>query len=100
MSDSRTLPSTEDLQRQHLEAMPTYQRYDAIAHVRFAARLLKRDGEIVIYRDAFRWKDDATDSVLPNHYECQSLDYLAEEHGYVIVHDFHHVGVVRRKSNV
>lgn len=92
-----TLPAAEDLRRQHLEAMPTYQRYDAMAQVRFAARLLKREGEIVIYRDAFRWHDDADTSVMSNHYECQDLAYLAEEHGYEIIHDFHHVGVVRRK---
>jgi hypothetical protein len=35
-------------QRAYVEGLPTYQRYDAMAQVRFAARLLKRDGERVI----------------------------------------------------
>jgi hypothetical protein len=74
---------------------PTYQRYDAMAHVRFAARLLKRPGDRVIYRDAFRWKDDETDSVLSNHYEMFSLKGLAAEFEFEVVHDFNHVAVVR-----
>lgn len=75
--------------------LPTYQEYDVMLMVREAARRLKGPGERVIYRDAFRWKDDSTDHVLPNHYECQSLPYLAESFGFEIVHNFHHVAVVR-----
>lgn len=76
----------------------TYQCYAAMALVRQAARSLAKPGQRVIYRDAFRWKDDADDSVIPNHYECQSLAYLAQEWGYEILHDFHHVAVIRRKA--
>ena len=88
----------DDKARQEFtESLPTYQRYNAMAMVRAAARLLKRDGDKVIYRDAFRWHDDADEMVLSNHYESQSLAYLAEEWGYEILHDFNHVAVVRRK---
>ena len=81
-----------------LRAQPTYQRYDAMALVRQAAALLAEPGDMVIYRDAFRWHDHKDESVLSNHYECQDLAYLAEDHGYEIVHDFHHVAVVRRRA--
>lgn len=93
------MSTTEELARQQfIDSLPTYQRYDAMKLVREAARLLKRDGEMVIYRDAFRWKDDSNDHVLSNHYESFSLRGLAEDFGYDIVHNFHHVAVVRRKS--
>ena len=75
--------------------LPTYQHYDAMALVRRAVRSLAKPGERVIYRDAFRWKDDATDAVLPNHYEMFDLPGLAIENGYTVVHDFCHVGVIR-----
>lgn len=80
-----------------LRSQPTYQRYDAMRLVREAARLLAEPGQKVIYRDAFRWHDDADEMVLSNHYESQSLAYLAQEWGYEILHDFNHVAVVRRK---
>lgn len=80
-----------------LRSQPTYQRYDAMKLVREAARLLVEPGQKVIYRDAFRWHDDSDEMVLSNHYESQSLEYLAEEWGYEILHDFNHVAVVRRK---
>jgi hypothetical protein len=86
--------SDEEVSRQYLEGCPTYQRYDAMKRIREAARLLARPGDRVIYRDAFRWKDDATDSVLPNHYESFSLRGLAAEFGFEVRHDFNHVAVV------
>lgn len=81
-----------------LRAQPTYQRYEAMLMVRQGAALLAEPGDTVIYRDAFRWRDHKDGSVLSNHYESQDLAYLAEEHGYEIVHDFKHVGVVRRRK--
>jgi hypothetical protein len=78
--------------------LPTYQHYDVMRIVRACCRMLAGPDDMVIYRDAFRWKNDANEHVMPNHYESQSLQYLAEEHGYEIVHDFRHVGVVRRKA--
>lgn len=94
MADSLT--TDDDLRRQHLESLPSYQRYDAMAKIREGARLLKREGDKVIYRDAFRWHDDADGMVLSNHYESMSLRALAADFDYEIVHDFHHVAVVRR----
>lgn len=78
-----------------LRSLPTYQRGDAMKLVREAARLLAEPGQRVIYRDAFRWKDDATDAVLPNHYESFSLRGLAAEFGFEVIHDFNHVAVVK-----
>lgn len=75
--------------------LPTYQEYDVMHMVREAARSLKGEGERVIYRDAFRWKNDADDSVLPNHYEMFSLKGLAAEFGFEVIHDFNHVAVVK-----
>jgi len=78
--------------------LPTYQHYDAMKLVREAARMLAEPGDRVIYRDAFRWKDDATDHVLPNHYEMFDLPGMAEDHGFTVVHDFCHVGVIRARK--
>lgn len=72
----------------------TYQAYDSMQLVRQAARLLKGPGDRVIYRDAFRWKDDADDSVLPNHYEMFDLPELAVDFKFEVVHNFNHVAVV------
>lgn len=77
--------------------LPTYQHVAPMSMVRAACRLLKQPGEKVIYRDAFRWKDDADDFVLSNHYEGMDLQQLADDFDYEIVHDFHHVAVIKRK---
>lgn len=54
-------------------------------------------GEMVIRRGAFRWRGP-DGGFLNNHYECQSLAYLCEEHGYDLVHDLHHIGIIRPKG--
>lgn len=75
-----------------------------------------KDGEWVIYRDAFRWKrfdpsyepydyniNDvstyATDPVLSNHYDGMPLEQLAEDFGYEIDWDtnMHHCAIVSKK---
>jgi len=96
-AEMRSVPWTEEQRAEFQRNLPTYQRYDAIKLVREAARLLAEPGDKVLYRDAFRWHDDADDLVMSNHYESQSIDYLAGEFGYVVLHDFHHVAVVRCK---
>jgi hypothetical protein len=50
----------------------------------------------VIYRDAFRWKDEKGD-VLPNHYECQGAPQLADENGHELVADFGFAAILRDK---
>lgn len=94
MSDAQL---TNDERATFLESQPTYQRYDAMYFVRGAARLLKRDGDMVIYRDAFRWHDDKDGSVLSNHYEMFEVGSLARNFNYEVIHDFRHVAVVRPK---
>lgn len=70
-----------------------------------------KDGEFVIWRDAFRWKKlyygweevvyDASQGgeVLSNHYDGMSLEQLEEDFGYEIDWDtnMHHVAIVRKK---
>lgn len=55
------------------------------------------EGQFVIWRDAFRWKD-INDNVLSNHYDGMSLEQLADDFGYEIgwAYNLHHVGIVRR----
>lgn len=73
----------------------TYQMYGVMDALKNALRPHLRDGDRLIWRDAFRWKDDG--GVLSNHYECMELTSLADDFGYEIVHDFLHVAVVRKK---
>jgi hypothetical protein len=75
--------------------IPTYQHYEAMLAIRKAAESLAKEDEHVIYRDAFRWKDHYTDAVIPNHYEMHDIHVLAKEFEFEIVHDFHHVAVIR-----
>jgi len=49
----------------------------------------------VIKRDAFRWLDE-DGHVMSNHYEGQSLMYLAETFNYEILINFNHVALVRK----
>ena len=67
-----------------------------------------KEGDFVIWRDAFRWHqyipDDVHtdwtfhDAVLSNHYSGMSLEQLAEDFGYEIDWDtnMHHVAIVRK----
>lgn len=96
-AEMKSVPWTDEQRAEFQRNLPTYQRYDAIKLVREGARLLAEPGDKVLYRDAFRWHDDADDMVMSNHYECQNIDYLARDFGYEVKHDFHHVAVVRRK---
>ena len=65
-----------------------------------------KEGDFIIYRDAFRWKQlywngiicEYDGQVLSNHFECMSLEHLAEDFGYEIDWDtnMHHVAIVRK----
>ena len=76
---------------------PTYQMYGVMNALKDVLRQHLRPGEILMWRDAFRWHNDT--GVLSNHYECMGLRQLCEDFGYEVVHDFNHVAVVVR-SNV
>lgn len=73
--------------------LPTYQHYDVMNAIKDALRPLLEPGDKIIWRDAFRWKDDS--GVLSNHYECMELDSLCESFGYELIHDYRHVAVIR-----
>lgn len=62
----------------------------------FQAALEKNleEGERIIRRDAFRWKDQNGD-VLSNHYEMFGITGLAAEFGYEIIADFNHIAVIK-----
>jgi len=57
-----------------------------------------KDGDFVLWRDAFRWKD-INDHVLSNHYDSMSLEQLAEDFGYEIDWEYNlkHVAIARKK---
>lgn len=78
-----------------MNTFPTYLNRTMIDAIRDAIRPHLKDGEQIIYRSAFRWLDDEN-CVMSNHYEMQSIEYLAEEFGYEIVHNFCHVAVIKR----
>ena len=75
----------------------TYEDKELMQRMRAALRLQLNPGEMLIYRDAFRWKDDRNDWVLPSHYECNSIESLASEFEYDIVHNFNHLAIVRQR---
>lgn len=54
------------------------------------------DGERVIWRCAFRWKDDS--GVLSNQYEMFDLETVAENIGCEIVWDFNHAAIIRART--
>ena len=55
------------------------------------------DGEFIIYRGPFRWRQDdgGEGVVLPNHYDSYSLEQIADDNGYDIVEDYNRVAIVR-----
>lgn len=57
-----------------------------------------KEGQHVIWRDAFRWKDMEC-NVMSNHYDSMSLEQLAEDFGYEIDFEYNlkHVAIVRKK---
>lgn len=63
--------------------------------VSLAEELRKRllPGEKVIWRDAFRWKDDA--GVLSNHYEQANVASLAAEFDYTVILDAGCAAIIR-----
>lgn len=73
--------------------VPTYQIYPLMEGIKQAIRPWVKEGETLIWRDAWRWKND--NGVLPNCYECYSIEEVCGERGFVLVHYFHHVAVVR-----
>lgn len=56
-----------------------------------------KPGQKVIWREPFRWFDD--NGVMSNHYDGQSLEYLAETWGYEIDWDYnmHHAAIITPK---
>ncbi|MDW9227051.1 hypothetical protein C7S15_1618 [Burkholderia cepacia] len=52
-----------------------------------------KEGQKVIWREPFRWHGDR--GVLSNHYECMSLEHIAQDFGYEVVLDFNHAAIVQ-----
>jgi hypothetical protein len=57
--------------------------------------LVNEKDEMLVWRRPFRWHCDR--GVIPNGYEMFGLDELAEYLNMEVVHDFRHVGVLRRR---
>ncbi|ABX35850.1 hypothetical protein Daci_4118 [Delftia acidovorans SPH-1] len=67
------------------------------AQVADLLRPFLKEGDKVIWRDAFRWHDD--NGPLPNHFEGASLASLADEFGYDIdwSMNMRHAAIVRKR---
>lgn len=87
----------ENLKEERLDNRASYEHRDLMDVLKLSLRSKVRPGEMLIWREAFRWKND--EGALPNHYEMKSLDELCEEFRYEVVHDFNHVAVVRRRRD-
>lgn len=72
-----------------------FQRYGEMNAIKDALRPGLKEGDMLIWRDAFRWKND--NGVLPNHFECMDLAQLCDDFDYDVVHDFCDVAVVRKR---
>lgn len=81
------------LERTSCYEPPTYQMYGVMNALKDALRPHLKAGEMLMWRDAFRWHNDK--GVLSNHYECMGLAQLCGDFGYEVIHDFRHVAVVR-----
>lgn len=74
----------------------TYEMEDVLDALVEAIKPKLQEGDKIIRRGPFRWRNVDGD-FLSNHYEMFSLESLAEDFGYKIIHNFKHVGVVRNK---
>ncbi len=74
-----------------------YENHAMMKGVRDALRPHVKEGERLIYRGPFRWRDDADEQFLSNHYECQDIEYLADTFEFEIVANFHHAAIVKRR---
>lgn len=54
-------------------------------------------GQKVIWREAFRWKDD--NGVMSNHYECMSVRALAEDFRYEVIEDCGCAAIIQPAGN-
>ena len=57
--------------------------------------LVNERDEMLVWRRPYRWHCDR--GAIPNAYEMFELDELAEHLNMEVVHDFCHVGVLRRR---
>lgn len=74
--------------------MCVYQNKKLMDTIQAALEDTLEEGERVIRRDAFRWKDHEG-NVLSNHYEMFSIEGLAAEFGYEIIANFNHIAVIK-----
>lgn len=75
---------------------PIYQDHELMTSLVALLKARCKEGEKVIWRDAFRWKDD--DGVRSNHYECQDLEQLADDHGFTVVANFCHAAIIAERT--
>lgn len=75
-----------------VRATPEVEAKPLTAAVADALRPYLGEGQKVIWREAFRWKDD--NGVLPNHFEMLSLAQLAATFGYTVAVDCGCAGII------
>lgn len=73
-------------------AEPAGGRKSLSASVADALRPFLQPGQKVIWRQPFRWFDDG--GVMSNHYDGMSLQSLAAEFGYEVIHDCECAGII------
>ena len=74
--------------------MLTYENEEMMERVKDAVRPCMKEDETLVWRDAFRWKDE--NGIMNNCYDSQDIDYICETFGYELVHNFHHVAVINK----
>ena len=73
--------------------MPVYQNVTIMKPLIEALEANCDEGEKVIWRDAFRWKD--SNGVLSNAYEMFGVEQVAQDRNWEIVANFCHAAIVR-----
>lgn len=73
--------------------VPLHERAHVMQQLRQILLPLVRPGEMLIWREPFRWKNK--EGVLNNHYECLDIQDLCDGFGYELVHDLTHLAIVR-----
>jgi hypothetical protein len=74
----------------------THERAPMIKALVDSLRPFLAEGEKLVWRAPFRWMDD--EGVRANHFEMFEIASIAADLGFEVVHNFHHVAVIRERA--
>ena len=77
----------------HNPSVPLHEREEVMRQIRQILRPLVRPGEMLIWREPWRWKNEH--GALANHYESLDIEDLCLGFGYELVHHLTHLAIVR-----